>query len=197
MKNRIISIVLTLGVLLSGLFLFTGCGERNVEPTFEVKAISELATLRCYYHNVGEFRNEAKGLFKFLGKHGYGYKKAWIEYTGIITYGIDVNKVKIAGPDENNVVTITIPEVEIQSVDLDEDSMSDPYTDAGILTSVTTEEKTKLVSDEQKNMEKKAEADERSKSRAKDHAKKILENYVINVGKAIGQTYTVEFVDAK
>ena len=103
---------------------------------------------------------------------------------------------KIDGPDDHNVVTITIPEAEIQSVNLDEDSMSDPYTDAGILTKVTTEEKTDLVAAEQKNMEKVAAADENLKNRAQEHAKKILENYVIKVGESIGQSYTVEFVNA-
>lgn len=197
MKKRIVSIILSVGVILSGMYLFTGCGESNVEPTFEVKAISELATLRCYYHNVGELRQEAKKWSKFLGKHGYGYKKAWIEYTGIVTYGIDVNKVKIDGPDENNVVTIAIPEAEIQSIDLDEETMSDPYTESGILTKVTTEEKTELVTAEQKNMREVAEADESLKNRAQDHAKKILESYVVNVGESLGQTYTVEFVNAE
>ena len=196
MKKRIISMVLTLGVLFSGLCFFTGCSKK-VEPTFEVKAISELATLRCYYHNVGELRRDAKKWSKFLGNHGIGYKKAWIEYTGIVTYGIDVNKVKIDGPDDNNVVTIAIPEAEIQSVDLDEESMSEPYTEAGFFTEVTTEEKTKLVAAEQEKMKEVAEADESLKNRAQEHAKKILESYVINVGDSIGQTYTVEFVKAE
>ncbi len=197
MKKRMISIVLTVGVLLSGLCLFAGCGESKVEPTFEVKAISELATLRCYYHNVGELRQEAKKWSKFLGKHGVGYKKAWIEYTGIVTYGIDVNKVKIDGPDDKNIVTISIPEAEIQSIDLDEETMSDPYTESGILTKVTTEEKTELVSKAQKDMEEKAANDETLKNRAQDHAKKILEGYVTSVGESLGQNYTVEFVDAE
>ena len=196
MKKRMISIVLTIGVLLSGLCFYTGCSKK-VEPTFEVKAISELATLRCYYHNVGELRQDAKKWNKFLGKHGYGYKKAWIEYTGIVTYGIDVNKVKIDGPDDNNVVTITIPEAEIQSIDLDEDSMSEPYTESGFLTKVTTEDKTDLVADEQENMKETAEADENLKNRAEEHAKKILESYVINVGNSLGETYTVKFVEAE
>ncbi len=196
MKKRIISIVLAIGVLASGMCFFTGCSKK-AEPTFEVKAISELATLRCYYHNVGELRKDAKKWNKFLGKHGYGYKKAWIEYTGIVTCGIDVNKVTIDGPDDNNVVTITIPEAEIQSIDLDEDTMSDPYTESGILTKVTTEEKTELVAAEQEKMKETAEADENLKNRAEEHAKKILENYVINVGNSIGQTYTVEFKNAE
>ena len=196
MKKRMISIVLTVGVLLSGLCFYTGCSKK-VEPTFEVKAISELATLRCYYHNVGELRRDAKTWNKFLGKYGYGYKKAWIEYTGIVTYGIDVNKVKIDGPDDNNVVTITIPEAEIQSIDLDENSMSEPYTESGLLTKVTTEEKTALVATEQKKMKEKAEADENLQNRAEEHAKKILESYVINVGNSLGETYTVKFVETE
>ena len=197
MKKHMMSVLLAMIVLLSGLCIFSGCGGGKVEPTFEVKSISELATLRCYYHNVGELNKKAKVWSRFLGKHGFGYKKAWIEYTGIVTYGIDVNKVIIDGPDEKNVVTITIPEAEIQSINIDEESMSDPYTDAGILTKVTAEDKTQLVAAEQENMKKTAEADDSLKTRAQDHAKKILENYVVNVGESLGQTYTVEFKEAK
>ena len=196
MKKRILSTLVATVVLLSSLYLFTGCGGGKVDPTFEVKTIAELATLKAYYHNVGEYKDE-KVWSKIMGKHGFGYKKAWIEYTGIVTYGIDVNKVIIDGPNEKNVVTITIPEAEIQSINIDEDSMSDPYTDAGLFTKVTAEDKTKLVADAQANMKETAEKDDSLKTRAQDHAKKILENYVVNVGESLGQTYTVEFKEAK
>ena len=61
----------------------------------------------------------------------------------------------------------------------------------------TTEEKTELVAAEQEKMKETAEADENLKRRAEERAKKLLENYVINVGNSIGQTYTVEFKNAE
>ena len=44
--------------------------------------------------------------------------------------GIDVNKVSISKPDADGVVKITIPDAEMLDVDLDEESMSEPLTDA-------------------------------------------------------------------
>ena len=55
-----------------------------------VDKICELATLKCYYHDVAEYEKQAEGLFKYR-PFKYGYKKVWIEYDGIVEVGIDVN----------------------------------------------------------------------------------------------------------
>ena len=47
----------------------------------------------------------------------------------------------VSEPDKDNVVKITIPEAQVLSVNVDEDSISTPLTDKGFLTSISTEEK--------------------------------------------------------
>ena len=48
-------------------FCFSGCSGEERESDFsEINSICELATLKCYYHNVAKAENEASGLFKFL-----------------------------------------------------------------------------------------------------------------------------------
>ena len=73
-----------------------------------------------------------------------GIKKLWIEYSGIVNLGIDINKVDISEPDTNNVITIkNFPDAEVQSTSLDKSTLSEPLTDKGVFTKITTEEKTR------------------------------------------------------
>ena len=67
----------------------TGCGKEIQTADFSgVTSVCELATLKCYYHNVAKAETEASGIFaKWLKT---GYKKIWTEYSGIIEYGIDI-----------------------------------------------------------------------------------------------------------
>ena len=189
-RNKIIGIVLTLSIMANGLY---GCGKTKVEPDFSsINSVCELATLECYYHNVAKYEVDANGLFKFMGA---GYKKIWIEYSGIVNLGIDMNKLHVSEPDEDNVITIEIPDAEIQSVDLDEDSMSEPYTDKGIFTKITTEEKTETIAKAQEDMKETAEENTQMFAQAKERAKAIIEGYIKNMGNEIGEEYTIKWVD--
>lgn len=127
--NRIVKMLL---VSVISICCLAGCSGEKKEADFSgINSVCELATLKCYYHNVAKAETEASGLFKKLG---IGYKKIWTEYSGIVELGIDVNKVSISKPDDNGVVKVTIPDAEILNVDLDEDSMSEPLTDTGFMT---------------------------------------------------------------
>ena len=133
---------------------FSGCAGEEREADFsEINSICELATLKCYYHNVAKAENEASGFFKFLGA---GYKKIWTEYSGVVELGIDVNKTSVSGPDGSGNIQITIPDAEVLNVTLDEDSMSEPLTDTGLFTKITKEEETTALAEAQKNMEETA-----------------------------------------
>ena len=100
----------------------TGCGKEMQTADFSgVTSVCELATLKCYYHNVAKAETEASGIFaKWLKT---GYKKIWTEYSGIIEYGIDISQVTVSEPDKNGVVTVTMPDAQVLNVDVDEDSL--------------------------------------------------------------------------
>ena len=175
--------------------VLSGCGEnkgKNDEFS-KIKAVCELATLKCYYHNVAEYEQEAWDIFKHLGN--FGYKKIWIEYSGIVEVGVNVAKVKISPADDSGIVKVFIPEAEILNVDFDMDSISDPITETGLLTNVSTDEKTKAFGVAQEDMKKAAAEDESMLLQAKERAKKIIESYVKNVGEEIGKEYSVEWVE--
>ena len=174
----------------------TGCGKETQTADFSgVTSVCELATLKCYYHNVAKAETEASGIFaKWLKT---GYKKIWTEYSGIIEYGIDISQVTVSEPDKNGVVTVTMPDAQVLNVDVDEDSLGTPLTDTGFLTSVTTEEKTTTLAGAQEAMEQQAKENTDMLSQAKARAKTLIEEYIKNVGESIGEEYTVEWKDAE
>lgn len=174
----------------------TGCGKETQTADFSgVTSVCELATLKCYYHNVAKAETEASGIFaKWLKT---GYKKIWTEYSGIIEYGIDISQVTVSEPDKNGVVTVTMPDAQVLNVDVDEDSLGTPLTDTGFLTSVTTEEKTTTLAGAQEAMAQQAKENTEMLSQAKARAKTLIEEYIKNVGESIGEEYTVEWKDAE
>lgn len=174
----------------------TGCGKETQTADFSgVTSVCELATLKCYYHNVAKAETEASGIFaKWLKT---GYKKIWTEYSGIIEYGIDISQVTVSEPDKNGVVTVTMPDAQVLNVDVDEESLGTPLTDTGFLTSVTTEEKTTTLAGAQEAMEQQAKENTEMLSQAKARAKTLIEEYIKNVGESIGEEYTVEWKDAE
>lgn len=194
MKRKKIVCLLVISMLCIG-----GCGDKNQKKEEEadfsaISSVCELATLKCYYHNVAKSETEASGLFKWLGK---GYKKIWTEYSGIVELGIDVSKVSVEKPTADGVVKVTIPDAEILSVDLDEDSMSEPLTDTGFMTEITKEEETEALAEAQNHMEETANENGNLLNQAKERAKSLIEGYVKNVGEQIGKEYTVEWVEAE
>lgn len=155
----------------------TGCGKETQTADFSgVTSVCELATLKCYYHNVAKAETEASGIFaKWLKT---GYKKIWTEYSGIIEYGIDISQVTVSEPDKNGVVTVTMPDAQVLNVDVDEDSLGTPLTDTGFLTSITTEEKTTTLAGAQEAMEQQAKENTEMLSQAKARAKTLIEEYI-------------------
>ena len=191
MKNTKFTCVILI-TLLSINCLF-GCGSQKQKPDFSsIKSVCELSTLKCYYHNVATYEKNAHGLLKVFGS---GYKKIWIEYSGIVNLGIDINKVDISEPDTNNVITMKIPDAEVQSTSLDKSTLSEPLTDKGVFTKITTEEKTEALSSAQQNMKETAQKDTSLLAQAKEHAKLILQGYINNLGEEFNDEYTIKWVD--
>lgn len=173
-----------------------GCAKADATPDFSgIKDVAELSALECYYHNVVKYHKDADGWLFGIGN--IGEKNMWFEYDGIVQMGVNMDQAKISEPDANGVVTITVPQVEILGhPDIDTDSMTDPIEANGWFTGLSAEDKSKALSDAQANLLEVATNDDRSKLQAKERAKSLLEQYVKNVGEAIGKTYTVKWKEA-
>ena len=196
MKKKKIKKLISAVLAALTVFSLSACGTQETEEVdfSGISSVCELATLKCYYHNVARAESEASGLLSIFG---VGYKKIWVEYSGIVEFGIDVSKVTVSQPDENNVVTIAVPDAEVLSVDIDEDSISEPLVESGFLTTVTTEEETATLASAQDDMEETAAANTQLLEQAKERAKELIEGYVKNIGELIGEEYTVQWTDAE
>lgn len=199
-KQLLINTVLLITMTIIGISIATFRGfnsnktpEDNVDFS-GINKICELSTLRCYYHNVAELKKDSDGLFQY-GWFNYGFKKLWIEYTGTIEVGIDVDQVSVKKPNENNVVYVYIPNARIMNVSADSNSMSKPISDTGVFTKITTEDQNQAFSQAQKEMKTAANNDTAILNSAKNNAKKLIEQYIVNVGKEVGRNYKVKWLD--
>ena len=199
MKMKLIKDICALGLTAClGCFFLTGCTQVQAEPDFsDVKEVAKLSALECYYHNVVKYSRASDGyLFNLIDNQ----KNLRFEYDGIVEMGLNVEKVSISSPDENGIVTITIPEVEIlEHPDIDTNSMTDPIEINGWqwFNHVSADEKKQAITDAQNDLLEVARNDVGAKAQAAQRAKDILEQYVKNVGEAIGKTYTVKWAQVE
>lgn len=185
-KKRIILLSLLLSIL-----LLSGCAAKEQPVKFpQLGTISELATLRCYYHNVAKYTAGENNLFQI------NYKRIWMEYSGVVTVGIDVSKVTASTPNENGIVKVTMPKAEVLSIDFDEESISE-LTDTGIFASISAKEKTEAFAWAQADMEVTARENALILMQGQARAKKVIEQYIEKVGETLNKTYTVEWVDVE
>ena len=200
--KQLIIIVLVADIILCITAFLTISGKsNNPETETTVREISkpniqklcELTTLECYYHNVSDWSQSAYGLF------GYGAKKVWIEYDGVVRVGIKAGQIKISDPDENDVITVTMPEATILDKDLDERSIKEISSDTPVLffnDEVNTEDRKKALANAQEDMEASAAKNDMILGEAQERAKKIIERNIVALGEAGGKHYTVKFIDA-
>ena len=189
--KRFISIILAVMTL----FLMSSCGakeETEITPEFnQMKAICELSTLECYYHNVAKFKQEDAKKFLWWGKD----VRFWIEYEGIVKIGVDASLVNIE-VKENNTVKITIPQAKVfgctvNSATLNEDSFIVDANSAKI----TAEQETAAMAAAEAKMLESAKENKTLLASAQIRAKELLEDYVMNIGNCLGKEYKIEWVE--
>lgn len=162
----------------------------------QVSKICELATLKCYYHDVAEETVEPAAPFRY-GLFRFGYKKFWIEYDGIVELGIDADKVDIVEPDANdktNTIKVYMPKARVLNAYMDEGSMQDAVLETGAFTTVTTEDHAQAYARTQANMKKKAGSDETLIAEATENAKKLLENLINEVWNQPEAQYEIKWI---
>ena len=189
-------------LVLSLLFAMAGCNSKpkeepkKAEATIEVdemRAIANLATVDCYFHNVAKSDREMNpAWYQFWEKKNMRF---WVEYDGKVTIGIDVNKLKVE-VGENNVVTITMPNAVVLDATVNEQSLtSESFYFDPKAKKPSPEEQTEAFKQAQSNMRETAEKNPVLMANAKANAKELLRNYVDSVGEAVGVQYTIEWKD--
>lgn len=177
--------------------LFSACGKKKEAPKedlslTQMKSICELATLKCYYHNVAKITKEKDVLWWDTTA------ELWIEYSGIVKLGVDITNLDMQV--DGNQVTITMPKAKVLSCQVDQTSLDKDsyYTNREGLGAekINADDQTEAIKTAQENMLENVQSDESLLQQAQNRAQDLLEQYVKNVGNAIGKTYEVSFVTA-
>ena len=191
--KRIIAILL----LLVSLLALCACGDASVPPATEepqitqMRTICELATMDCYYHNVAKYyeKDADKGILGFGKKD----KKFWVEYSGEVTIGLDATLVALQVSGDQ--VTITIPPAKVLGAKVYSDSLTtDSYIIDKDSADITAEDQTRVFENAQADMLAQASNDHLLLFNAQQRAQMLLEDYVTNIGNAIGVTYQINWI---
>lgn len=184
-------------ILMSFILVVTlsGCSKyRDVKPSLEqVRSISNLSTLDCYYHNVAKGEKTKGTGIAHLGEKD---RKIWIEYTGIVSIGIDMKKVDMKVKGSN--IVISIPKAEVLSVEIDDDSFNE---DSFVTNDDSFFNKNKITSNDQKKiikesldtMRNEASNDEELLKKAQNRAKSLIKSYIDEISNLSGINYTIEW----
>ena len=191
-----------------GILAFPSAQKTSIPERFSeyssVISICELATLKSFYHNVAMYEKEPDGSEKFVndvllwpfgGYSKVGYKQFWLEYSGIVETGIDASQIQIHEPNAQAVVEVFIPDAKVISVYADESTLTEPLSENGWFTTISGKEKAEAFASAQTAMRQEAENDQTLLKRAKENAKILLERYIINIGKELGTTYSVVWIE--
>ncbi|MBE5934728.1 MAG: DUF4230 domain-containing protein [Lachnospiraceae bacterium] len=171
----------------------TSCKKEEVKELKpeapQMKSICELATMKCYYHNVAKFKEtDAEGILWWQKDRHF-----WIEYDGIVTLGVEAALVDIKV--KGNRVTITMPPAKVLSCEVNEKTLTeDSYIIAKGSADVEAEHQTEAFKKAQKNMKNEAEKDEALLASARQRAEKLLEDYVNNIGELVDKKYEIKWV---
>lgn len=189
--KKCISFLLVL--LLSLSLASCGTGKPDVsemEPEVsQMKAICELAVMDCYYHNVAKFKEEDVEGFLFWQKD----KQFWIEYSGVVTLGVDVSQVTVDVKDTQ--VTITLPAAKVLNCKVDSGSLTeDSFIVADGSASINAEDEVAAFDAAQTKLQETAASDTVLLANAQQRAQSLLEDYVTNVGNVVGKKYTIQWI---
>lgn len=174
----------------------SACGLKQKDTSVEkvinitqMKAICELATLECYYHNVAKVSKEKDVLWWDTKA------ELWIEYSGIVKVGVDISDLDLEV--DGDVVNITMPKATVLSCEVDETKLNkDSYImiREGLgAEKITADDQTLAFQTAQDSMREAAEADEELISQAQQRAEDLLESYINNVGEILGKKYTINW----
>ena len=182
-----------LALILSLSLASCGTGEPDVpemEPEVsQMKAICELAVMDCYYHNVAKFKEEDAEGFLFWQKD----KQFWIEYSGVVTLGVDVSQVTVDVKDTQ--VTITLPAAKVLNCKVDSSSLTeDSFIVADGSASINAEDEVAAFDAAQTKLQETAASDTVLLANAQQRAQSLLEDYVTNVGNVVGKKYTIQWI---
>ena len=179
-----------------GLCMFLcACGKEEKQAKLPeistVQNICELSTLKCRYNNLAKSVKESGSGILHWGEKDRTF---WIEYTGEVEIGVEMSKVGMKVKGEK--VTITMPKAKILQTKIDDNTLN---TDSFVMSEdswfnkneITTKDQQGAIKNAQEKMLKQVEQDEALFAQAEERAKRLIGNYVKEMGKAAGVEYEI------
>lgn len=157
----------------------------------QIREICNLATLECYYHNVAKSTKEPGSGLLHLGEKERIF---WIEYSGSVTFGIDISKVTMEIDGEQ--INITIPGAKLLGMS-DYKFTEDSYisSDDGLNKNpITAENQTEAIAAANEQIRQLFANDEALLMRAQNRAKRLIENYIDHLGELSGTAYQINWI---
>lgn len=181
-------------LIIFSIFLITGCDKKtsNLEPDLsQIRNISDLATVKAYYHNVAKVEKEKGSGITHIGEKN---RKYWIEYTGVVKIGVKMSE--ITTEVKGNKVIIKMPKAVVLSHNYED------YNDKSIYKNddsnfnsnkITNEEVNKAITKADNQMLVNVKANKGLFNQAEDNAKKLIKNYIEKIGELSNTNYEVQF----
>lgn len=156
-QGKLIVLGVVLAILCFAVGFFSG-GRQEKPPVLssitvqnQLQQISQLATVRYSYTNMGQFENSNE----FYGiKLPFTTKRFIVAYDGVITAGVDLSQAQVTVTDQK--VTISLPAPQILSHEVDPNSLEVFDETTSIFNPITIEDYNGFQADQQGVMEDKA-----------------------------------------
>jgi hypothetical protein len=183
-----------IGLLAGSLLFLSACGsdapaEKETITKEKMQAVCQLAAVECFYHNTTKLKKEDTVLWWDT------CTELWVESSGIVKMGVDLDDVDLTVNKKK--VTVTLPEVKVLECKVDEASLDgDSYhaktTGLGAKKPDAAME-TEAFSEAVKHITNMAEEDEATKKIVERRVKKLLSQYIENMGKIQKIQYDIEW----
>ena len=171
----------------------------DLEPEeVQIRSICQLATLECYYNNVAKGHKESGSGLVHIGEKERTF---WVEYSAVVTLGVDISEVSMLIDDD--VIYVYLPEAKIlKPAVVNEDS----YNIDSIVENldknlnkneITATDITSSVNKSLEDLNKKVAGDKTLLNNARERAKTLIKSYVDKLGETSGKNYKVVFRDAR
>lgn len=155
----IVALVVIVGVALAGVRIGAELGKEP-EPEItsdligqQLRAVQELVSVDYHYTNMGKFENK----IDFYGwAVPFTGKSFIVSYDGIIKAGVDLSQAKADVNELTKTVTVTLPESQIISHEIPEDSIEIFDESDNIFNHITIEDYTGFTRDQKTEVEGKA-----------------------------------------
>lgn len=156
-QGKLILLGVVLAIVCFAVGFFSG-GRQEKPPVLssitvenQLQQISQLATVRYSYTNMGQFEhsNDFYGI-----KLPFTTKRFIVAYDGVITAGVDLSQAQVSVTNQK--LTISLPAPKILSHEVDPDSLEIFDETTSIFNPITIEDYTGFQADQQGIMEEKA-----------------------------------------